>query len=56
MKKFYSEIIYVLHPKIVHEYENLKQQLAKDHTYDREEYTKAKTQFIQEILRKAENS
>jgi GrpB-like predicted nucleotidyltransferase (UPF0157 family) len=34
-------------------YEQLKRELAKVHTYDREEYTNAKTKFVQEILKKA---
>jgi GrpB-like predicted nucleotidyltransferase (UPF0157 family) len=36
-------------------YEQLKRELAKIHTYDHEEYTNAKTKFIQEILKKATN-
>jgi hypothetical protein len=42
-------------PENILKYEKLKRELAKTHTYDREEYTNAKTKFIQEILTKAEN-
>jgi GrpB-like predicted nucleotidyltransferase (UPF0157 family)/RimJ/RimL family protein N-acetyltransferase len=41
------------HPEIAQDYEKLKQDLAKQYTYDRETYTSAKSEFIDEILRKA---
>lgn len=41
------------HPEAAKKYEVLKMNLAKLHTYDREQYTEAKTEFIVEILQKA---
>lgn len=41
------------HPDVAREYENLKIALAEQHNYNREEYTNAKTQFINDILQKA---
>jgi hypothetical protein len=35
------------------EYEKLKKNLANQHTYDREQYTDAKTKFINDVLFKA---
>lgn len=43
------------HPEATHEYENLKKELAQKHTHDREQYTDAKTNFIHEILKKAQS-
>ena len=40
------------HPEAAQEYEKLKLQLANYHTHDREKYTDAKTQFINDILKK----
>jgi GrpB-like predicted nucleotidyltransferase (UPF0157 family) len=40
------------HPEAVVDYENLKQNLASKHKYDRELYTQEKTLFIKEILDK----
>ena len=42
------------HPEVAHEYEILKAELAQKHTYDREQYTSAKTEFINKILSKAQ--
>lgn len=42
-------------PGIVKEYEQLKNKLARDYTYDREKYTEAKLEFINKILRLASN-
>lgn len=42
------------HPEAVQEYEELKIKLADQYTYDREKYTEAKTQFVNEILEKAQ--
>ncbi len=44
------------HPEAAREYEALKLQLANQHVYDREKYTNAKTQFINDILKKASRS
>jgi GrpB-like predicted nucleotidyltransferase (UPF0157 family)/GTPase SAR1 family protein len=41
------------HPEVAREYEGLKLQLANQHVYDREKYTDAKTQFINNVLKKA---
>jgi GrpB-like predicted nucleotidyltransferase (UPF0157 family) len=35
----------IAHPEAVHEYEQLKIKLSQQYTYDREQYTDAKTQF-----------
>ncbi len=43
----------ISHPQIMREYEKLKRSLATQHTYDREQYTDAKTKFINDILCKA---
>lgn len=42
------------HPEAVREYEMLKTALAQQYTYDREQYTSAKTEFINKILIKAQ--
>lgn len=41
------------HPEVAQEYEKLKIQLANQYPYDREKYTDTKTQFIHDILQKA---
>lgn len=41
------------HPDVANEYVNLKQELAQQYTYDREQYTDAKTKFINAVLKKA---
>jgi GrpB-like predicted nucleotidyltransferase (UPF0157 family)/RimJ/RimL family protein N-acetyltransferase len=43
----------IAHPEVAHEYEQLKIKLAREYTYDREQYTDAKTQFIEGVLCKA---
>jgi GrpB-like predicted nucleotidyltransferase (UPF0157 family)/GNAT superfamily N-acetyltransferase len=40
----------IAHPESAHEYANLKIRLAKQYTYDREQYTEAKKEFINKIL------
>jgi GrpB-like predicted nucleotidyltransferase (UPF0157 family) len=45
----------IQHPAAVHEYEQLKIKLAKEHTYNREQYTNAKNKFIEDVLIKAQN-
>ncbi|TAK74600.1 MAG: GNAT family N-acetyltransferase [Gammaproteobacteria bacterium] len=45
----------ITHPEIAQEYENLKKELAQQHTHNREAYTKAKTEFIQAILQKTKS-
>lgn len=35
------------------EYQELKKKLAAQYTYDREQYTEAKTRFINDVLDKA---
>ncbi len=43
------------HPEAVQEYEELKVALAKQHTYNRELYTNAKTEFVNSILNKIQS-
>jgi len=43
----------ISHPEAAREYENLKNELAKKHCFDREMYTSEKTKFIHKILDKA---
>lgn len=43
----------LLHPETAHEYEQLKIKLAQQYTYDREQYTEAKTTFVNDVLSKA---
>jgi GrpB-like predicted nucleotidyltransferase (UPF0157 family) len=43
----------ISHPVVSCEYEKLKQKLAEQHKYDREQYTDAKTAFINDVLCKA---
>jgi GrpB-like predicted nucleotidyltransferase (UPF0157 family) len=42
-------------PEIAKEYEKLKLKLAKKHKNNREDYTNAKTEFIQKVMKMAEN-
>ncbi|NNM58754.1 MAG: GNAT family N-acetyltransferase [Legionellales bacterium] len=51
--KLYFRDYLRLHPDVAKEYEGLKISLQKQYTYDRERYTKAKTEFINAILKKA---
>jgi GrpB-like predicted nucleotidyltransferase (UPF0157 family)/RimJ/RimL family protein N-acetyltransferase len=41
------------HPELVKEYQLLKIKLAEQYAFDREEYTKAKEDFINEVLKRA---
>lgn len=41
------------HAEAAHEYETLKIKLARKYLYDREQYTEAKTTFVNDILNKA---
>lgn len=41
------------HPKAAHDYAQLKQKLAEQYPYDREQYTQSKASFIADILRLA---
>lgn len=43
----------ITHPMTAEEYQQLKMDLARKYTLDREKYTDAKTKFIEGILRKA---
>jgi RimJ/RimL family protein N-acetyltransferase len=43
----------ISYPQAAKEYEQLKIELAQQHTFDREEYTNAKTQFVNDILQKS---
>jgi GrpB-like predicted nucleotidyltransferase (UPF0157 family)/RimJ/RimL family protein N-acetyltransferase len=43
----------IAHPEVASEYEQLKIELAHEYTYDREQYTDAKTLFIASVLGKA---
>ncbi|MBV8802057.1 MAG: GNAT family N-acetyltransferase [Gammaproteobacteria bacterium] len=40
----------IAHPEMAKEYQQLKIKLAEQHTYDREEYTNAKGEFVNKIL------
>jgi GrpB-like predicted nucleotidyltransferase (UPF0157 family) len=55
-KAVWDEILFrdylIAHPKIAKKYEALKLELAKKHKYNREDYTDAKTKFIQEVMNK----
>ena len=42
-----------LHPDVARDYDKLKQQLAKEHVYDREKYTEAKLNFVNYVLNEA---
>jgi len=46
----------IAHPDMAHEYEQLKIKLAQQYTYDREQYTQAKTEFINAILHKVKEA
>jgi GrpB-like predicted nucleotidyltransferase (UPF0157 family)/predicted acetyltransferase len=39
------------HPDLANEYEQLKMKLAQQHTFDREQYTEAKGEFVNKILK-----
>ncbi|HCJ1159129.1 TPA: GNAT family N-acetyltransferase [Legionella pneumophila] len=56
-KRGHDRIIFrdylIAHPEVAREYEQLKIELAHEYTYDREQYTDAKTQFIASVLGKA---
>jgi GrpB-like predicted nucleotidyltransferase (UPF0157 family) len=56
-KRWQTRIIFrdylIAHSEIAHEYEQLKIKLAKEYTYDREQYTDAKTKFIDDVLKQA---
>jgi len=41
----------VAHPEVAKEYQDLKIKLAQQYTYDREEYTNAKGEFVNKILK-----
>lgn len=44
----------ISHPEVADAYRQLKITLAQQYTYDREQYTNAKEQFIRDVLRKAD--
>ncbi len=46
----------IAHPEIAKEYQQLKIKLAEQHTYDREEYTNAKGEFVKKILKLAQQN
>jgi GrpB-like predicted nucleotidyltransferase (UPF0157 family) len=43
----------IAHPEVAETYQQLKIKLAQQYTHDREQYTDAKTNFINDILQKA---
>jgi len=43
----------IAHPEKAHQYATLKMELSEQHGYDREKYTDAKKQFVEEILKMA---
>lgn len=45
----------IAHPEVAKEYQALKMKLAQQYTYDREEYTNAKGEFVNRILQLAKN-
>lgn len=42
----------IAHPEVAKKYADLKINLAREYTYDREQYTQAKTIFIHDVLKK----
>lgn len=46
----------IAHPEIAKEYQQLKIKLAEQYTYDREEYTNAKGEFVDKILKLAQQN
>jgi GrpB-like predicted nucleotidyltransferase (UPF0157 family)/RimJ/RimL family protein N-acetyltransferase len=46
----------ISHPEIANEYQQLKIKLAEQYTYDREEYTNAKGEFVNKILKLAQQN
>ena len=54
-QKIYFRDYLISHPDIAKKYQDLKIQLAQQYTYDREEYTNAKSDFINRILKLACN-
>lgn len=46
----------ISHPEIASEYQQLKIKLAEQYTYDREEYTNAKGEFVNKILKLAQQN
>jgi GrpB-like predicted nucleotidyltransferase (UPF0157 family) len=46
----------IAHPEIAKEYQQLKVKLAEQFTYDREEYTNAKGEFVNRILKLAQGN
>lgn len=44
----------VSHPELAKEYEHLKMNLAQQHTFDREQYTDAKGEFVNKVLKLAQ--
>jgi GrpB-like predicted nucleotidyltransferase (UPF0157 family)/RimJ/RimL family protein N-acetyltransferase len=46
----------IAHPEVAQEYQQLKLRLAQLHIYDREEYTNAKGEFVNTILKRANES
>jgi GrpB-like predicted nucleotidyltransferase (UPF0157 family)/RimJ/RimL family protein N-acetyltransferase len=51
--KIYFRNYLIAHPAIAKEYQELKIKLAQHYTYDREEYTNAKAEFVARILKTA---
>ncbi len=51
-KIFFRDYL-IAHPEIAKEYEQLKIQLAQQHTFDREQYTEAKGAFVNKVLAQA---
>lgn len=46
----------IAHPEIAKEYQQLKIKLAEQYTYDREEYTNAKGEFVNKVLKLAQQN
>ena len=44
-----------VHPDVAKDYEQLKNQLAREHMYDREKYTDEKLEFINKVLKLAQS-
>lgn len=53
-KIFFRDYL-IAHSDIAREYQQLKIKLAQQHTYDREQYTEAKTEFVNKILKRMQN-
>lgn len=54
-EKYFFRDYLLSHPEAAEKYQQLKIKLAQEHKYDREQYTDAKSEFINQILKLAQN-